>query len=68
LVAVSLVKVRNAAEQLKHADHGTPEEEAELRQMMRAVRGAITFIFRFSWHMGDDSLYADLQHRFATAA
>jgi hypothetical protein len=68
MVALSLVKVRASAEKLKHADRGTPEEEAELRRMMRAMRGSITFIIRFSWLLGDDSRYQSLQRRFARAA
>ncbi|WP_166999011.1 hypothetical protein [Paramicrobacterium fandaimingii] len=68
MVALSLVKVRAAAEKIKHADRGTVEEQAELRQLMQSVRGALIFIIRFSWLMGESSRYENLRQRFIKAA
>ncbi len=68
MVALSLVRVRDAAEKLKHADRGTAAEEEELRLLMRAMRGALTFIIRFSWLLAADSRYERLQERFMAQA
>lgn len=64
LVALSLVKVRNAAEKLKHADEGTPEEAEQLRHLMQALRGALMFIFRFSWQLIAGDGYDRLREKF----
>ncbi|MCR2801330.1 hypothetical protein QNO21_08430 [Microbacterium sp. zg-Y818] len=67
MLANSLVRARAAAQKIKHNDHGTPEEAAELRTLMQAARGAITFLFRVSWVTGTER-YEKLQHKFAQAA
>lgn len=61
------MNVRTAAQKIKHADRGTPEEAAQLRALMQAARGALVFILRVSWAKGTDR-YENLQHKFATAA
>ncbi|WP_223695371.1 hypothetical protein [Leifsonia poae] len=65
MVALSIVKVRSSAERLKHANVGDPDEEAELRRLMLALRGALTFILRFNWLLADDDRYFYLRERFA---
>lgn len=67
MLANSIVRARAAAQKIKHADRGTPEEAEELRVLMHAVRGAFTFSFRVNWIKGSDR-YADLQQKFAQAA
>ena len=67
MLATTLVKVRKDAEQLKHADRGTPEEAEELRMLMKAMRGAVTFVLRANWILSEGQ-YERLQQRFAKAA
>jgi hypothetical protein len=67
MLAATIVAARTAAQQIKHADHGTPEEAEELRQLMQSTRGALTVILRISWIMSDER-YTTLKDRFATAA
>ncbi|WP_226657610.1 hypothetical protein [Leifsonia sp. LS1] len=68
MVALSIVKVRGAAEKLKHASAGTDEEEAELRGLMQSLRGALTFTLRFNWLLANDDRYSYLQERFDKVA
>jgi hypothetical protein len=67
VLANSIIKVRTAAQRIKHADRGTPEEAEQLRALMQAARGALVFLLRVSWVKGTDR-YENLQLRFATAA
>lgn len=67
MLATTLVKVRKDAEQLKHADRGTPQEAEELRVLMKAMRGAVTFVLRANWILSEGQ-YERLQERFAKAA
>lgn len=67
VLATSIMNVRTAAQKIKHADRGTPEEAEQLRALMQAARGALVFLLRVSWARGTER-YEDLQHKFATAA
>lgn len=67
VLATSIMNVRTAAQKIKHADRGTPEEAEQLRTLMQAARGALVFLLRVSWARGTDR-YENLQNKFATAA
>ncbi|MGU3358681.1 hypothetical protein ACLBWJ_15610 [Microbacterium sp. M4A5_1d] len=67
VLASSIIKVRSAAQKIKHADRGTPEEAEQLRALMQAARGALVFLLRVSWVKGTDR-YENLQLKFAAAA
>lgn len=67
MLANSILRARTAAQKIKHADRGTPEEAKQLRRLMQASRGAFTFLFRMNWTKGSER-YTDLQYRFAQAA
>lgn len=67
MLANSIVKVRTEAEKLKHADSGSPHEEAQLRSLMNALRGFITATIRMNWTLRSDGLER-LRNRLTTAA
>lgn len=67
VLATSIMNVRTAAQKIKHADRGAPQEAEQLRALMQAARGALVFLLRVSWGKGTDR-YESLQHKFTTAA
>jgi hypothetical protein len=65
LSAASLIAVRTSLQQLKHADLGTPEEQATVAQHLAAVEGFITLALRVSWAAASEESITGMRERLA---
>lgn len=66
LAAASLNQARRSLEKIKHSDEGTDAELGEVRDLMRAIQGFITYAIRVGWAGASKEAVADLRARLAS--
>ncbi|MEX5633863.1 SGNH/GDSL hydrolase family protein [Parafrankia sp. FMc2] len=63
LAAMGVAEVRGALQKLKHADSGREEEIDEVRKLMAAIEGFITFTIQVGWVGVDEESLSTLRER-----